>query len=259
MFYIPFLYTVFTRLNDYKKLGAWFFTYVVPFSIAFFFSYGLNSFFDVFSLLLCMLCIYSVYEVGYIYNDTETVKREHNPTLRLSPKQLSFYYENRMFVYLFRLVSSFVLVVCVYFQSPESFSSVLVSVVLILITYMIYNSLRSRVNIPLYSLLVFLRYYGSVLLVSPWWAVILIWLSHPALSTIEFASKSRFNLEFLRKQRLDNSFRCLYYLACCVILGFVVIACNLYRVHGIPFVCALFAYFAIYRVIGLLLSSWYKK
>lgn len=61
--------------------------------------------------LLAVLFVYNLYEIGYIENDTETIKREENPTLRLSVRQLNFYYAHRWSVYVVKLAVSVVLTI----------------------------------------------------------------------------------------------------------------------------------------------------
>ena len=84
--YLPFVYTFHTRLLSLSSKISWFTTYVIPVLITCFYfnlDYG-------FSFLL-IFSIYAAYEIGYIVNDCELIKKEENPTIRLNSKELNYY------------------------------------------------------------------------------------------------------------------------------------------------------------------------
>jgi len=54
--------------------------------------------------LLFTALIYTVYEIGYIANDTETIKHETNPAMRLTANELAYYERHKHLIYGFRLM-----------------------------------------------------------------------------------------------------------------------------------------------------------
>lgn len=205
MFSIPFLYTLSTRLTSKSARFGWLATYLLPTLIFYFFSFGVVN--HVMDFILAIVVIYSVYEVGYLYNDAELTKKEINPTLRLSGSNIQFYETNKFICYATKPIISTLIVCYLYFAGSVYFLSAATSACLILFLYLIYNSVRSRLNIPIYSALVFFRYYGAgFLLLSPGLAFYL-WLVYPFLMTIEFAAKEKYGISFLIKKIIPDEFR----------------------------------------------------
>ena len=69
--FLPFYYLFYSRLRSNISKVAWIFTYIIPIFIV---SYLLNIDFIFTSLLI--FSIYFTYEIGYIYNDCEVIKKE---------------------------------------------------------------------------------------------------------------------------------------------------------------------------------------
>ena len=115
-FFIPFMYFFQTRLKDKNKKLSWFFIYIIPIMIMIF---GGREWvgYDFFSFIIYILAIYTSYEMGYIWNDSETIKNEINPTKRLSELELCFYEEHKLIIYTFR----FFILILLYFLIPEHF------------------------------------------------------------------------------------------------------------------------------------------
>lgn len=146
----------------------------------------------------------SVYEVGYLYNDVITTKKEDKPTLRASSFQEKYY----SILVLSRLVISFLLFVL--FDLDPIFLLVLFS---ILLTYYLHNSFRSRFNIATYFSLVSLRYIGPLFVLPfDWKYVVFIVLVFPIPRTIENACSHKFRLRGLQSIVGDfDLFRVYYY------------------------------------------------
>ena len=104
LFFIPFVYTFTTRLNDRKKRIAWCFTYIIPVFMAFAYIMPENIGHNIIYFIMSIVIIYSAYELGYFYNDAELIKKEDNPTLRLNLEQMVFYQKYRGIVYCIRVV-----------------------------------------------------------------------------------------------------------------------------------------------------------
>ncbi len=209
IFFIPFFYTFTSRLNGNKSRFAWITTYIIPSVILFYCVGGDSS--EIFNYMLSLSMIYASYELGYLYNDAELTQKEVAPTLRLSASQLQFYHENKLSCYAVKF--SIIVLLCLYlfFSNSVFFFSTLFSSFLILSLYVVYNSIRNKFNIPLYSMLVFLRCYGAFFFLLPSSLLVLLWVVYPLVMTIEFASKNKYNISFLAGKIVPDSFRVFSY------------------------------------------------
>ena len=250
-FFVPLLYTFKTRLKTKNKILSWIVIYLIPVSCSFLFTYQHDSLANL-TYLLCkslisILLIYTLYEVGYIYNDAETIKREKKPTIRLSVEELFFYSDNLKIIYLCRLIIAFLLtgLLC-----GIGINILFLYVVWSLIPiYAIYNSIRNIWNLPLHFALVYIRYcsiallYNSPVIVSSY-----LLLLFPILNIIERASESRFALPFFQKLHLanKNTGRVSYYF-----ILLLVSLCLIFLFNA-PFSLVLFLYsfyYFLYRLI----------
>lgn len=211
LFCFPFFYFIQTRTKTKIKTLSWVLIYLVP--LFFLICTSTNSFVEYIIFGLFILGVYNFYEMGYIWNDTETIKNEVNPSLRLNEWQLRFYYDNRIYIYLSKLSIGFIIGLVVYFIEPSIISYYIVNMSLIIILYVIYNNVRSRINLPLHFLLVCSRF---VLPIIPFISFNPVWIvfSFPIINLLERASEKRFNFVFFQKFILSNkgTGRFLFYL-----------------------------------------------
>jgi len=104
-FYLPMGYLLKTRLNSLAKFISWNIIYVFPlFYLAYIKLNFVITIIDFVEILGSIIVVYNFYEIGYIQNDTETIKRESNPTLRVSKDELEYYEENKWYIYIARIV-----------------------------------------------------------------------------------------------------------------------------------------------------------
>ena len=194
LFYIPLWYTYCTRLRTPLKCISLVCIYLIPILIVVF---GENQTDKqpteiLFLVLLSVISVYSSYEIGYIQNDTETIQKEEKPTLRLSLSQLEYYHRNRIRIYLWRAVCILFLQ-CICFLYFDQFNSILFLLcqLIILFTYQLYNCFRGNINMPLYFILVFLRYFSVISLftevISAPLLMCVIFI-FPLVKTLEFRS-----------------------------------------------------------------------
>lgn len=246
--YLPFVYTFHTRLLTLSSKLAWFTTYVIPILIiCFYFK------FDLLFSFLYVFSIYATYELGYIFNDCELIKKEENPTLRLNDEELYFYENNKKSIFLIRFffISLALTLFFIFFQTV--FLYVLISVFLILITYTIYNNIRNNYNLPLYSFLVFLRYFFVFALIGKSFLLaFLLYLIYPFCVTLEFSTKKRFKTSSYIKIMNFDKFRMIYYIV------FFIVAILIYLFSNFEYkdlFIYLSFYFFIYRLLSYVLIS----
>lgn len=242
-FYLPYYYFIYTRTNSIYKVFSWFMIYFVPISIYLSLNYSVN----LLEIFIYLTAVYTVYEIGYIWNDAETIKREKKPTLRLSTSELKYYYKNRWKLYPVRLVITFILLI-VYHILYGEWIYLATNLFLILLTYAVYNNIRSRANLLLHLVLVSLRFsfIGYALVGED--AFIALFLAFPLLNFIERASQDRFNIPYFQKNIFANkkSGRYLYYFVLMILALLLDIE---------SFSAYLFGYLFIYRFISLALAK----
>ncbi len=219
-FYIPFLYSYKSRFKTIFKLLSWIIIYIFP---TFYFYIAQKDFViqEFFSYLWVVSLIYTLYEIGYIQNDCETIKNEESPTLRLSNKGYQYYNQHKIRIYAVRLIWAilFSSLLCYSNHNVEGNIYFLAAAWTLLVIYQIYNRLRSKLNLYLHFVLVSIRYCSVFLLFIPdvnWPLLCVAFLCFPVINFIERASESRFSLKwakFLISQRSDiPKFRVYYYL-----------------------------------------------
>lgn len=163
MFFVPLLYALETRFLKRSKYGVivWTTEYLIPTLISF---YLVNMSFCVWTnWLIGILSVYNLYEIGYIQNDCETIKKESSPTLRVSFKELIFYEKRKILCYGFRGILG--LIASGYFLSIGTDVITLLIFWFIIPLYIAYNRIRGRINLYLIFPLTLYRYVVPLILV----------------------------------------------------------------------------------------------
>lgn len=215
IFFIPFLYYYCTRLKSVAKLTSWVIIYLIPLACSVYLIS--DDFHKIQVVLLIILCSQNLYEIGYIQNDAETIKREENPTLRLDLSQLGFYEKNKKSIYFYRFVFSLFLTAILYYHYACYYIIYLWAIIPV---FLLYNSLRNRWNLVLHFILVFFRYCLPVFIATENYKLSLLMIfCFPLLNLLERASEKRFSFYAYRKY-LDgklSSFRVTYYMLTTVV------------------------------------------
>lgn len=252
-FFLPLIYFISTRIASFPKLVSWGIIYIVPTAyIALHYSpYGLPA--SLLIYLLQLLIIYNYYEVGYIENDTETIKKETNPTLRLAAPDFEFYERNKYRVYGTRLLLAALLSLLLLWITGPTTGYVLfcATTFSLLVIYNIYNRIRNRFTLVLHFLLVSIRFLSYPLLFAgnlalPDEQFLFLFAVFPVINLLERASVKRFGftrLQFITAsdQQL-NAFRMWYYL-----LATLVLLAASWGMKELVWMLWLFVYYAAYR------------
>jgi hypothetical protein len=164
--------------------------------------------------------IYNLYEIGYINNDTETIKKENNPTIRLSIDELKYYENNKKKIYLIRIFIALILIVFVNYLSIKLnyevnlylFFSLMV---LMMLFYKAYNSIRSKMNIVISIILSTFRYVSvpiSIINENYLILLILVIVIFPLVNLLNWLSKPKYNINFAIRYLKDiELIRVIYY------------------------------------------------
>ncbi|OAT17921.1 WbuO family protein [Buttiauxella noackiae ATCC 51607] len=200
----PFFYLY---AKSIKEKISWCFYYLIPF-------FSVCCFYDVsvFAVFTIIVMIYSAYDIGYIYNNAETIKKEIAPTLRFSVQELAFYESNKLAIYFFKIFISVGCAYILFFQYNYNFIILFAVILYLIIVFLLYNSVRGtsnfyiqfflsigRYSIPLYILT---EYNVEVLLISI--------LLFPLPNFLERTKTKKNNLPFVIKD--TSLFRFVYYL-----------------------------------------------
>ncbi len=153
-FYIPFLYFIKTRLRQSYQKVSYIFIYFFP---VFYFVFLLGG--SWIEALGAILLIYSVYELGYMFNDTISEKYECNKTSRLTFEESNYFIRHRWYIVCFRLLCASI--IC-FFMIEKLQSFILIP--LILTVFYFYNTGNVRFRLLLHFLLVTIRYVSPFIL-----------------------------------------------------------------------------------------------
>ena len=244
--FLPFYYLFYSRLKSNISRIAWIFTYIISIFIV---SYLSNIEF-IFTFLL-IFSIYFTYEIGYIYNDCEVIKKEINPTLRLKKEDFQYYEKYKLIIYSIRILFLSIIIGIIYLSYPYYINPVFYTLGGISFLYIIHNNIRNHWNILSYSLLIFFRYFAFFSFIEQdIFFCFLLWIVYPLCVTIEFSSKSRFYTSNYIKIPNFDRFRVFYYILL-VFISFL-LCIIIFNKYTIIFLI-LSLYFALYRLLSFFL------
>ena len=246
--FLPFYYLFYSRLKSNMSRIAWIFTYIISIFIV---SYLSNIEF-IFTFLL-IFSIYFTYEIGYIYNDCEVIKKEINPTLRLKKEDFQYYEKYKLIIYSIRILFLSIIIGIIYLSYPYYINPVFYTLGGISFLYIIHNNIRNHWNILSYSLLIFFRYFAFFSFIEQdIFFCFLLWIVYPLCVTIEFSSKSRFYTSNYIKIPNFDRFRVFYYILL-VFISFL-LCIIIFNKYTIIFLI-LSLYFALYRLLSFFLIA----
>ncbi|HIF9062229.1 TPA: hypothetical protein ACX6MH_002418 [Photobacterium damselae] len=182
-------------------------------------------------------------------NDLETVKKEKNPTKRVSYEDILFYEKNKYIIYSIRIAIS---IAIMFFYNG---SNMVYLLLLILPIFIWYNSIRSRLNLFVHFLLVNLRFTLPIIIVIDEINYMIVFFSvlvFPVINLLERMGEKRFDFPVFQKIHKNiNLFRVEYYL---VLLLFTIFISNLYPLQVNIIICV-----ALYFTYRLLISMMFKE
>jgi hypothetical protein len=203
VFYIPFMYLYAVRLGTVAKFLSILIIYTIPTFYFFILHTGLHAS-SILVYFISFLLIYGLYETGYLQNDTETIKNEKNPALRLYKHNYDYYEKHKYFIYATRMlwcvVLSFVMLILNGFTIYSY--SFLVSAWAIIFAYQAYNRVRNNWGLLWLFILTVLRYFSYIYLfldVISIQHVVALFLSYPLLKYMEMAARPRHSIKLLLK------------------------------------------------------------
>ena len=257
VYYCPFAYFVKSRLKTRVRFLSWLFIYPLPILLGcWLFNSGM-SFDDLISVSMAVIATYSLYELGYLQNDSVTIENERSPTLRLTGPEISLVKRLRVSILIVRLGISLFFLWMIYHLGQSGFSAFLLTLVIIAVVFPVYNRTRGKINMPLHFILVCCRFCGPALLVypAPMFLFYLV-LAFPILNLIERSAEPRYDIKWIRWAPFvtlsnQHSGRPIYYLLACFAWLAICLVVPIDLLTGL-----LFVYFFLYRLLSpVLLDS----
>lgn len=228
VFLCPMAYTLRKRMVSNNKRFGLFCYHIVPITYLFFLCHE----FDFFSLLSCFLLIlafYSQYEIGYIYNDAETVKREKEPSNRLDMDEIQYYENNKTRIYLLHFLC-FVIVFPFLYILGIRIEFILYSLGVMLIEIMIffsYNKIREKKSLVIFFCLELFKYLPFVNWIEAENKITLLFVAsmiYAIPNTIERLAFKRYGIMFMQKILPSETaywvFRIVFYMFSCLFFLF---------------------------------------
>lgn len=255
-FYWPFAYTDRAKLSKRGRLLSYFGILVFP---PVYFALVLQapsiSLINTFLCLLGVVLIQNLYEIGYIQNDTETIKKEANPTMRLNSTELEYYASKRISIYGTRIGIDLLLsaLLVILGQSTSTVWVFLGVAHLITPFFLLYNYIRNKWNLLLHFLLSILKFSSLQFLFSDTMqekVLILSIFAYPLINMFDRMATPRFNKALSafyipRTAQIRATYYLMLFITCLVAwaVGFYDIRCIF-----------IIGYFFVYRSMIVLLS-----
>lgn len=201
VFYIPFVYYYVVRLGTIPKLLSWMLIFIFP--------TAWYTAMPGWAYLAMLVSLFTIYELGYIQNDTEAITHENHPTIRLYPQNMDYYHSHKWSIVAVRVLIG-------------------LPFLPVLLLFMAYNKVRDpRLSPLLYPVLVCSRYLPLVLYRADSLHIVLLLLSFPLINAIERFSMPKYRFPLMRNilpsEQSKTYFRAIYY----IVLTLVLIALNI--------------------------------
>jgi len=241
-----------------RGIGKWFGEFLIPTLLLFLLAddWSLQHVMD---YLLLTLLVYSLYEVGYLWNDTYTIRKEKNPTLRLNHKELAYVLSHKSTIYEIRLLLAVFITLYVLMEHDWSTGSLraILAAWSILLVYALYNTVRGHLSFVLHLLLLMLRYTSAWLLVSKGSLLSMLMLTlfiFPLPIMMEIVAKGKFGITYrftswyLKDYSKRYLFRLKYYSLLCLV--YALFSLNYFVLTG---------YFIMYEIMLYLSLGKHKR
>lgn len=253
IFYLPFGYFVSTRLANKAAVISWIMIYPVALLVSVALELGETHALP--AILLAMLAIYSLYELGYMDNDTRTVRGEISPTERLDAGEKDYFARMKWLIFVARL--TVVLAACIVIDAlssgtPQGRMAFFAGLGVIAIVFLIYNSMRGRANLPLHFVLVMCRFClpGMVVITHGYAAYLgMTVAAFPLINLLERAGETRYGLSIFAPLLASRAqVRVIYYLVLTAATAVILVSTG----DG-EAALMLMTYFLVYRLVSPLI------
>lgn len=237
--YFPLSYTFSSRIKTLGERISWLLIYPMFLS---WIVYLFNANFSLF--IISFFITISSYEIGYLYNDVITTKKEKNPTIRHEK-----YIEDNFYKIIYsRIFSCLIGLLLIYFfYSDSNIFLIIFLLILTQLVFFIHNTIRSKLNIISYVFLVTLRYITPIFFILNSQLFFIVFLVFPLCRTLEHSCKKKYKILFLQKVIKNPDIFRVIYLSLLFLFIYFVYENNVYLFIS--------GYFLFIRIIALLVSK----
>lgn len=245
--FIPPYYTFKSRILTKSERISWFIIFpAFLFLVQYQYTHSFGKFIFSFIAIMC------IYEVGYLFNDFVTTKKEINPTLRSGGYESPFYKDFKVHIFM-RVVLGLAISLYYAVYLNEIYLAMFQSIILIL--YYFHNTIRNRFNVVTYFFLVSSRYLGVIYFLDQGLIFIIVLLVFPVCRTIEHSCKKKYGFIYLKKIVGDaDIFRIRYYF----LLSFCLLTLYLFNFIEIEYLF-FSLYFLIFRSFAFIVRNKVKR
>lgn len=217
-FFIPLYYSFFTRINKMTTLISYIYTFLlINFLLVYLVSGTERSIQFKENILIFILAFISlniVYEIGYLYNDYYTVKKEKNPTLRLSNEENLFLNDFFPLLVAFRVFVVIIVILLLSNFQNINLNLFILMLSLLNLSYALHNYFRNRMNLVTIFLLMFFKYISIPLLfmktICNIYILAIFLLTFPLVRTLLFTVHERVRVKLIDKKKIVE-FRVKYF------------------------------------------------
>lgn len=203
-YFLPFLYSICSRMGHPFYKASALITFLIPLLVVILF-YEPLPLVVLPRFLLALIALYSIYELGYLFNDICTTAFEEDPTFRLSPQERA---QIHRFIHLHVALRNTVLLFSVLALQRLQVENLQVFVLLLFFLQLIFalhNSFRGRITLGTFFLLHVLKYISIPVLFIPLsqlgFPLLFLIFLFPFIRALEFATWERFG--FIRFRGVD--------------------------------------------------------
>jgi hypothetical protein len=254
---IPFAYFQKTRARNSVQFLSWFFVFPLPAFLVYHFYVELPLPREAVLFFVQMTALFCIYELGYIENDTFSIEKEERPRKRAGPAEIDVIRRNYKYIVAFRYTILAALVALLQWLVRATGGHAvrfLTALAVLQVIFLLYNRVRTVWNLPLFVVLVGLRYfsYGLPFISAEELAGYFgyTFLIYPLPNLLEWSARPGYRIGFVQKLIRDiDLFRVFYYAVLSIV---AVIAAVTSGTIGTSVLAVLAVYFLAYRTGALL-------
>ena len=253
---IPFVYLIKSRLNKLSLLISWLISYVF---VQYIFVKIFNNSINIFDFILIFTFLINIYELGYVFNDVYTIKKEKNPTLRFSKNYLLLLEKKILYLILLNILYILILIVII---DKEYLDLVFYFSLMIILFFIFHNNIKNNLNIITFLFLNHCKniFVPTILVIENFNIElfielnILIFIIFTFYRSIENLSLSRFNIKYLKFINDNRHFFRVSYYFLVIIFVCTIYIYNLNQTY-INFIYLL-TFLLIYRIITTFMQKY---
>lgn len=160
---IPFYYTYHSRSRGIHFLSYFVMVVLPQFLLCVFYRRETNIFRFLIDFLIAFSGMLSIYENGYIVNDSICIKNDPHPSNRISQQECEYLEKHIFPIFALKTLVSIICVLyfCFFLGAERSFFYIL-SLIILFFIYIVHNSVRSFVNFVTVFVLTTFNYFSTV-------------------------------------------------------------------------------------------------